>query len=98
MQLPQRKRLAVFLLFFALRSLPTALYADPSAEALCEKLHIEALKKAKQALTAGNTNDAVRFLQEAAAIAERCASLPEPSPRGRAEEKVLSSAALSIRL
>jgi len=90
----QPKRwLAIFLLFGGVVLLRTPLYGDDSsAEELCEKLHVDALKKAKQALTDGKTDEALRFLLEAEAISKRCASLVEPeSPRGQ-EGNVLASA------
>jgi len=87
-----KNRLAPLLLVSAVISLPAPLYADSSAEELCEKLHVGALKKAKQAITDGKTDEALRFLLEAEAIAKRCASLAEPEPSRGQEENVLASA------
>ena len=91
MRSPSKKQLVVSLLFAGVILLRAPLYGDPPAEELCEKLHVDALKKAKQALTDGKTDEALRFLLEAEAISKRCASLVEPeSPRGQ-EENVLAS-------
>jgi len=92
MRSQSKKPMAVFLLFFGVILLRGQLFADSSAEEQCEKLHTEALKKAKQALSDGKTDEALRFLLEAEAISTRCARLLEPeSPRGQ-EENVLASA------
>ena len=91
MQLRHKKPFVAFLLFSGVILLRAPLYADSSAEEQCEKLHTEALKKARQALTDGKPDEALRFLQEAAAISVRCASLPESDRRER-EENVLASA------
>jgi hypothetical protein len=90
--LPQKVQLAVFLLFLGVNLLRAPLYANSSAEALCEKRHAETLKKARHALTEGKTEEALRFLLEANAISERCARLPELH-RGRENaENALASA------
>jgi hypothetical protein len=91
MQRKQKKRLAAFLFLLSVTILQAPLNADTSAEALCEKLHSESLKKAKQALVEGKTDEALRFLQEAAAISERCASLPESDRQRGREENILAS-------
>ena len=96
MQLRQKKRLAAFLLISGIVLLRALLYVGSSPEALCEKLHSEALKNVKQALVEGKTDDALRFLQEAAAISERCASLPE-RPRGRERDENALAAAPSMK-
>ena len=90
MKLKQKKRVAAFLLLLTVTLLQAPLYADSSAEALCEKFHAESLKKAKQALVEGKTDEALRFLQEAAAISERCARLSEPERPSGHEENVLA--------
>lgn len=92
MQLRQKKRLAAFLFFLGANLLRAPLYADSSAEALCEKLHAEALKKVRQALTDGKTDEALRFLLEADSISERCASLPERNRGSESDENALASA------
>ena len=97
MQVRRKNQLAVFLVFFGVILLRAPLYADSSAEELCEKLHVDALKKAKQALTDGKTDGALRFLLEAEAISKRCVNAVEPeSPRGQ-EENVFASASSTIR-
>lgn len=86
-----KRRLVVFLLSTGVILLRAPLYGDSSAEELCEKLHVASLKKAKQALTDGKTDEAIRILLEAEAISMRCASLVEPeSPRGQ-EANVVAS-------
>ena len=92
MQLRQKTRLAAFLLFLGANLLTAPLYADSSAETLCEKLHADALKKARQALTDGKTAEALRFLLEAEAISTRCASVPERHRGRERDENVLASA------
>jgi hypothetical protein len=87
-----KRWLAGFLLFLSVTLLQAPLEADSSAEALCEKLHSESLKKAKQALVEGKKDEALRFLQEAAAISKRCASLPESDRHRGLEENILASA------
>lgn len=91
MQLRLKKRLSAFLLLLSVILLQAPLNADSSAEALCEKLHSESLKKAKQALVEGKTDEALRFLEEAAAISKRCASLPESDRQREREENILAS-------
>jgi len=92
MQLRHKKQFAAFLLFSGVVLLRAPLYADSSAGEQCEKLHTEALKKARQALTDGKTDEALRFLEEAAAISVRCASLPESDRQRGREENILASA------
>ena len=87
-----KKTVAAFLLFLGVNLLRAPLYADSSAEALCEKLHAETLKKARQALIEGKTDEALRFLLEADAISERCASLPERHRGREDDENALASA------
>lgn len=94
MQLRHKKQFVAFLLFSGVILSRVPLYADSSAEEQCEKLHTEALKKARQALTDAKSDEALRFLQEAAAISGRCATLPE-SDRRKREENVLASAPLA---
>ena len=90
---PQHKRcLTGVFLFLGFILWQTPLKAESSAEALCERLYSDSLNRAKQALVEGKTDEALRFLLEAAAISERCASSPEPSRQRGLEENVLASA------
>src|SRR5437870_2952311 len=89
----QHKRCLVGVLVFSICvSWQAPLTAEPSAEALCEKLYSDLLNRAKQALVEEKHEEALRFLLEAATVTERCGSSPEPSRQRGPEENVLASA------
>jgi hypothetical protein len=92
MQASHKKCLTILTFFLGFLFWQTPLNAASSAEALCETLYAALLNKAKQALSEGKRDEALRFLLEAATVTERCASSPEPYRQRGAEENVLASA------
>ncbi len=73
--------------FFILTLWDSSLEANPSVQELCEKLHAEYLLKAQKALSEDKLDDALRFLLEAQAIANKCAeSSEQPLPQKQIRE------------
>ena len=84
-----KRRARQFLVFIgtlALAALPSFANAAPSTDDLCERLHAEYLSKAQKALAEDKLEEALRFLLEAQAVAQKCADsserpLPQNQPR-----------------
>lgn len=81
MKLQPKKNVLTWLLFLTVPLWQGLLYANHSEEALCEKLYVDSLQKAKKALAEKKRDDALRFLLDAAALTEHCASVPEEPHR-----------------
>ena len=87
------KYTVISILFFTLAFGASTLNASPSKEELCEKLYADYLRRAQQSLTEDKHEDALRFLLEAQAIAQKCAnSAEQPVPQNRDRESGLASA------
>lgn len=82
------KRTALIsILFFTLTFGASTLNASPSTEELCEKLYADYLKRAQRALSEDKREDALRFLLEAQAVAQKCADSSErPLPQNQIRE------------
>lgn len=73
--------------FLTLTLWDSSLEANPSVQELCEKLHAEYLLKAQKALSEDKPEEALRFLVEAQAIANKCAESSErPLPQKQIRE------------
>ena len=74
-------RFLIFIGTFTLALLPSlANAAAPSTDELCERLYAEYLTKAQKALAEEKREDALRFLLEAQAVAQKCADSAERPP------------------
>ena len=70
--------------------------AGLSTEEACDKMYVEYLEKAKQALRDKKPDDAVAFLLKASTIAQSCAT--SEKPEGQGEQNTLALARLDISL
>jgi hypothetical protein len=81
------RRFLVFIGTLALAMSPSFVNAAPSTDDLCERLHAEYLLKAQKALSEDRLEEALRFLLEAKAIANKCAeSSEQPLPQKQIRE------------
>ena len=81
------RQFLVFIGTLAVALLPSLVTAAPSTDELCERLHAEYLTKAQRALAEENLEEALRFLLEAQAVAQRCADSSErPLPQNQLRE------------
>lgn len=86
-----KRRARQFLVFIgtlALAALPSFANAAPSTDEVCERLHAEYLTKAQKALAEDKLEEALRFLLEAQAVAQKCAdsSSERPLPQNQLRE------------
>src|SRR5947207_13773414 len=80
-------RFLIFIGTFTLALLPSLANAAPSTDELCERLYAEYLTKAQKALAEEKREDALRFLLEAQAVAQKCADSAErPLPQKQLRE------------
>ena len=84
----------VFVGTLALASLPSLVDAAAATDDLCERLHAEYLTKAQRALAEDKLEEALRYLLEAQAVAQKCAesSSERPLPRNNSQESGDASA------
>jgi hypothetical protein len=88
----------VWICFFTLASWASLLNASPSKAELCEKLYADYLKRAQQSLSEDKRVEALRFLLDATAIAQKCAnSTEQPLPQHQARDSGLAFAANHVR-
>lgn len=88
----------LWICFFTLASWASLLNASPSNEDLCEKHYAGHVKRAQQSLSENKRDEALRFLLEAATIAQKCAnSTEQPLPQHQARESGLAFAGSHIR-
>jgi len=73
-------RFLIFIGTFTLALLPSLANAAPSTDELCERLYAEYLTKAQKALAEEKLEEALRFLLEAQAVAQKCADSAERPP------------------
>ena len=77
----------VFIGTLGVAALPSFANAAPSTDDLCERLHAEYLTKAQKALAEDKLEEALRFLLEAQAVAQKCADFTErPLPQNHIRE------------
>ena len=67
----------VFIGTLAVALLPSLVAAAPSTDEICERLHAEYLTKAQRALAEEKPEEALRFLLEAQAVAQKCVNSSE---------------------
>ena len=80
-------RFLIFIGTFTLALLPSLANAAPSTDELCERLYADYLTKAQKALAEEKREDALRFLLEAQAVAQKCADSAErPLPQKQLHE------------
>jgi len=81
------RQFSVFIGTLTLVLLPSFTNAAPSTDDLCERLHAEYLTKAQKALAEEKLEEALRFLLEAQAVAQKCADSTErPLPQKHIRE------------
>ena len=80
-------RFLIFIGTFTLALLPSLANAAPSTVELCERLYAEYVTKAQKALAEEKLEEALRFLLEAQAVAQKCADSAErPLPQKQLHE------------
>ena len=81
------KQFSVVIGILILAFLPKFVEAGPGTDELCERLYAEYLTKAQKALSEDKHEDALRFLLEAQAVAQKCADSAErPLPQKQLHE------------
>lgn len=88
------RQFLIFIGTLTVALLPSFVNAAPSTDDLCERLHAEYLTKAQRALAEDKLEEALRFLLEAQAVAQKCAesSSERPLPRNQSHESAEASA------
>jgi hypothetical protein len=81
------KRISLVVFFLILTLWNSSVEANPSLDDPCEKLYAAYLLKAKKALEEDRTEEALRFLLEAEAVAKTCSdSSDRPLPQRQIRE------------
>jgi len=81
------KQFSVVIGILILTFLPKFVEAGPGTDELCERLHAEYLTKAQKALAEDKLEEALGFLLEAQAVAQKCADSTErPLPQKHIRE------------
>jgi hypothetical protein len=90
MTIPRPKKILAGFLFMAIVGQSSGALAS---EETCDKVYVDYLLKAKQALQDNKPDEAVAFLRQAATIAESCAKIANPEGQG---ERNIPAPAASI--
>lgn len=84
-----RKKILAGLLFAAFLVEPS--FGAFGSEEPCDKLYVDYLVKAKQALRDNKPDEAVIFLQKASMVAESCAKVEKPEGQGEPKLPALAA-------